>query len=84
MRDALNAAVGLTLSVRFHGSPRLAPSVPHRGAGIIAFRTWGNMYVSVSPPRVLTAGEFDRLLEAVRPWDAGRGMLMALDEEATP
>lgn len=71
--EVTEVAPDARISVRFHGAPSNAPSVPKRGAGYFAFRTWGRVYVTVSPRRPLTSEEYDLLLRALQPWRAGSG-----------
>ena len=73
---------GLTLS--FHG-PGPAPSIPRRGCGYLAWRTWSNDYVVVRPDRPMTGEEWCAYLEVRRRWDSGHGhTIMAGERDSWP
>ena len=61
------------VAVRFHGSPRNAPSPEPRGCGYIAFRSLGCAFVEVAPERPPSPAEASALSDAMSPWmqDAG-------------
>lgn len=68
-----DAVADFPVRVRFHGAPRNAPSLPIRPYGYIAFRSWGSIYVEIAPSELLSSGDFMGLLDAIRPFDIGRG-----------
>lgn len=72
LRADLERAAPVT--VRFHGSPRNAPSLRTTGVGCLAFRSWNRVFVSVSPSRPLVEAEVSALVDAIRPWDGGGGL----------
>ena len=76
-RELVDATPNVVLSIRFHGAPRNAPSVPARGAGFFAFRTWGMTFVTVSPARPQTVPEHEAFIQARSKWDAGAGLSVA-------
>ena len=71
--DLFEATPECDVSVRFHGAPKAAPSVPKRGTGYFAFRTWGRVYVTVSPARSLTWVEHDAIMVVIRRWNLDLG-----------
>lgn len=74
-RETLRRALVSELPVRvtFHGQPKCAPSLPVRGCGYFAFRTWGRLFVAIWPERPLAADEHARLLALLQPWTLNEG-----------